>query len=575
MAPEQTGGRPIDTRVDVYALGALLYELSCGRPPIALSDDPLETLRRIRDDTPPPVSRLRAQVPELALAPRSLVADLDCILARALEKDPGRRYPTAAALAQDLRRLLNREPIDARYPSVAYRAARFAQRNRILVGSLALVSLAIMLGIAGLAAGLLEAKRQHAEATAQRDTQQEINRFLTEDMLGGASPNVLGQNATALDLLHRAAKKVDLRFADRPLIAAAVHHTLGTSFLELGAFDDAEHHLQRALELRRAASGPDAPDTVRTEIAAASLLARRERLADAETALTTAVGRARRILGTNDLSTYDAINDLGSLKETMDKAKEALPLLNESLEGRTRLLGPRDPLVLFTTSNLAQAYDRLGETDHSLELDLQALKVADSLDDPPRLTLIGLCNNIGATYQDLNKDADAAPYLRRAAALSAQFLGPDSPDTLTIQANLASLEAELGNPERGAELYDTVIKARTRIMGPDTYDTMTARYGYWNCLWIGKRFDEAAEGYRQMLPDVERALGERHWLAIQTRLVLARALYDGGRLDEALPFARQAQERFTAIYGPDHARTARAAALVKSITDASAPNAGK
>jgi serine/threonine-protein kinase len=259
----------------------VLYELACGTPPndIGGDGDPLQVLRRIRESVPPPASRVR-QHNAAAFAgdavPRSMLSDLDCVLARALEKDPTRRYPTIAAFADDLRRLLKREPIEARPATRRYRAARFAQRNRVLVGAAALVALAMILGIVGLSIGLAKANRAQREASNQTDAQRAINRFLTDDLLAAASPDDQGQNITALELLRRASARVDARFSNRPLIAASIHHTLGVAYTALGAFDESKWHLDQAIALRTAESGGNAPDTVRSEIALAGLLARRQ-----------------------------------------------------------------------------------------------------------------------------------------------------------------------------------------------------------------------------------------------------------------------------------------------------------
>lgn len=565
MAPEQTGGQIVDTRADVYALGAVLYELICGRPPLEVRGDPLEVLRRIREETPPPPSRLLSAGGRRDV-PRGLMADLDGVLTKAMEKDPARRYATATAFAEDLRRALCREPISARVPTLGYRAARFTQRHRGLVAASAAVAAALILGVVGLAWGLVEADRQRREAAAQSEAQAAINRFLTEDLLAAASPDRAGDKVTALDLLHRASRRVDARLGSRPLVAAAVHHALGQAYMELGAFDDASRHVEEALRLRRAHAGPEASDTVRSEIAAGSLLGRRQQFEEADRALTAAVARARRILGPDDPMLYVALNDLGTVYEGMDRGPEAVETLREALDGRKRLLGARDPAVLMTASNLAQAYDRVGDSDRALAMNLEALAVAEALDEPPRMALIGLCNNIGATYQDLSRDAEAAPYLRRAAAMAADWLGPENPDTLTIRANMASLEAELGDPDRGAEIYREIAEVRSRVLGPDAFDTFTAHYGRWNCLWIGKRFDEAAAGFAALLPRIEQALGEGHWLAVQTRVALARSLADGGREAEARPYAARAAAEFLRLYGPEHPRTRTAVTLAERLS---------
>jgi hypothetical protein len=243
----------VDTRADIYAIAAVLYELVCGRAPIETHEDAMETMRRLREDVPFPASRvraLRADPPTMGLPGRGMLTDLDCILARALEKEPSRRYATVEALAEDLRRLLRREPIDARGPSALYRAARFAQRNRGLVAGLGAAAVALVVGIVGLVGGLLEAKRQQAEAVNQSQALAEINRFLNDDLLAAASPQQEGEKITAIELLDRASSKIEGRFADRPLIAAAVHHTLGTAYLELAAFNKASEHLARAIEIR-------------------------------------------------------------------------------------------------------------------------------------------------------------------------------------------------------------------------------------------------------------------------------------------------------------------------------------
>ncbi|MBX3375800.1 MAG: serine/threonine protein kinase [Phycisphaeraceae bacterium] len=569
MAPEQTGGRATDTRADVYALGAVLYSLVAGRPPIDTSGEPVELLARIRDQVPPAASRVRGamnpqpDVPREAL-PRSFWHDLDLILGKTLEKDPARRYETVAAFAEDLRRLLRREAIAAHPPTFRYRASRFAQRHRALVATVSVVSAAAVLGIGGLTAGLIEAHRQRAEAKVQSEAQQEVITFLREDLLGAASPTREGEKITAADLLQQASERVGTKFENRPLVAAAIHFTLGTAFADLGEFGPAERHLDLSLDLRRKYAGVNAPDTVRSEVAKASFLARSERYELAETALRAAVERARAILGVDDPAYCAALTDLGGVVFTVGRGKEAIGILKEALTVAIRVHGDRSPRVLETTSNLAQAYDMAGDAPKSLELLHESLRIAESLKGVPRLTLIGLNNNIGATYQGMNRDEEAAPYLRRASELAAEWFSVDNPDRWVLQANLASLEAELGNADRGAELYAEVVQHLSRIMGPSSLPVMRARHMHANALWIGRRFEQAAAEFTTLLPEIREALGAENYLTIQTRASLARVLFDAGQFEQALPHIEQAAAEFVATLGESHPRTQTAQQLLRN-----------
>lgn len=573
MAPEQTGGLAshaiIDTRADVYALGAVMYELVCGKPANDVrSGDPIESLRRIREVAPPPASRERARNASMFAVdpvPASMLADLDCVLAKALEKDPDRRYPTIAAFAADLKRVLRREPIEARAPTLAYRAARFAQRNRAVVAAAAAFVMIVTAAFIAQAIAWGEAVRQRTEAINQTDAQREINRFLTDDLLAAVTPEEEGHNISALELLRRASAKVDQRFALRPHIAASIHHTLGSSFSSLGAYDDAERHLVRAIDLRAATGGANAPDAVRSQIALASVRAKRAPFDVADNEMTSVVARARLILGRDDPALYTAIHDLGALRETQDRGDEAVALLREALDGRRRLLGERDPLVLMSMSALAMAYERVGDDARALRVQIDALRIAEMIQPPPMMALLSLNNNVGATYQDLNRDEEAEPYLRKAVELARGWLGTDHPDTLTITMNLASLESELGDADAALDLIRDVLDSRLRTLGPAAYETLLARYAMWNIHYKSKHYRQAVDGFLELLPDIAAAMGDNHWVTVQTRASLALALHDDGRSAEALPHAQRAVDQFNSLYGPDHSRTVGTLSTLNAI----------
>ncbi|HLK65843.1 MAG TPA: protein kinase [Bryobacteraceae bacterium] len=156
MSPEQAGLIPVEAgpRSDVYSLGAMLYELLCGRPAFDLPEGTaagsmMAILAAIRDHDPPLLSERAGDNAELR---RQLKGDLETIVSKALAKDPSRRYESAGALAADLTRHLEHRPVMARPDGVLYRISKWRRRNPVAATALTVAATATVVSL--LVAGL-------------------------------------------------------------------------------------------------------------------------------------------------------------------------------------------------------------------------------------------------------------------------------------------------------------------------------------------------------------------------------------------------------------------------------------
>jgi WD40 repeat protein/tRNA A-37 threonylcarbamoyl transferase component Bud32 len=198
MAPEQAGGdnAAVGPAADVYALGAVLYELLAGRPPFKAAST-LETLDQVRHSEPVPPSQLQPKVPR----------DLETICLKCLHKEPGRRYATAAKLAGDLQHFLAGRPIQARPAGTVERLWRWFRRNPVVAS----LTAAVVLLLATLAAGSswsawrLLGLLSDAEA-AKKDAMEQLFEAKLAQARAGRLSNEMGQRFATLRVLEEAAR---------------------------------------------------------------------------------------------------------------------------------------------------------------------------------------------------------------------------------------------------------------------------------------------------------------------------------------------------------------------------------
>jgi serine/threonine-protein kinase len=460
MAPEQAGGRSrqVGPFTDVYSLGAILYEMVTGRPPFK-AESVEETLELVRTADPVPPSRLRPRLP----------ADLETICLTCLRKEPSGRYPSAAALVDDLERFRTGAAILARRPGIIERGVQWSRRNPAearLVGALVVVVVAAMVGLSALWAhaerhrGLAERRRQEAEKHLSEANRQRVE----------AVRNLLKARAAVDEYLAHIGGSAALRSpALRPLRRELLHAAL--------AF-----HRQFQSEHK------DDP-TLRAEMAAAQLrLARvNEELLD-KPAAEAAYGAA--------LALYDALaRERPEDDEVQDGLAQGLFGLAccrlealEPLEPLSRAIAIREALASRPSSSpgprlkLAEAYQALafrhrgaGENDEALRTLLKAREIAQALarDFPAeassRFSLGLTLHELAALHRTLQRPRDAlelgqqALPLLRVAFLDTQLNPWYGAQLARACDDLGAIQLDLGQRDEALRSYAEASRVRRRV----------------------------------------------------------------------------------------------------------------
>ncbi|MBK8100993.1 MAG: tetratricopeptide repeat protein [Planctomycetes bacterium] len=447
MSPEQASGdgTGVDTRTDVYSLGAIAYELLAGEPPLDLRGGSLTAnLRRIAEDEPQPLGERN----------RELRGDLQTIVAMALRKEPQRRYASAQELALDLRRHLAHEPIHARPATATYVLRRFARRHRGLVAGLLLALVTLIAGTATSVAWAMRADAAQTRALEEARVANQITEML-RSLFSGANPELAGgREVSARELFAAGRRMLAREQAGAPAAAARVALILGEVLVGLGDDAGADTYMQQALAGLQAAFPGDDPRVVDALHTRAWALARAQRHAEATPLFDAALAMHRRLGPPSPVTVAKCLEGLASAAARAGDHDRALDLLAEARPLRE---AAGDPLRLSlhwqnvaNTHMLARQYESADEAYGRAEAALPATGA--------EAFAAILAGNRGNLQQIQRRLPDAEQSFRRALALAETCFGSESPRLITALCHVGAI---CGQTDRLAEAEQLLRRAVT------------------------------------------------------------------------------------------------------------------
>lgn len=504
MCPEQTrlGETDIDIRADVYALGAVLYEMLTHSRPLEehqlsqiTMERAIEIIRAvspIRPSQRQPVESDNSRLPIRTVRP-SAQRELDSIVMTCLEKDRNLRYGSAAALADDLQRFLNGEPIASVPPSRTYRLSKFIAMHRLLVGSGLAIFFALAIGLAGTTAALLWARweRQQAQTLAQ-------------------------QKSAALDDLATSQSALDLRL--RELNAITQFQTSQLEGLDAQAIGQ---------RIRQSLLGQES-------------------------------ARLKQVLGRHDLPAnspelveFDQRLSSANLTDVA-VAAVARGFFEPAAETLRTQLGQQPHVQARLLRSMAEACKNVGNAVLAEKLLREAITLIDALPDVELSESLLLQKDLGTVLRLQNRIEDAFAAVNAAVKTSNEKLGPTHAVSIRCQSELAMIEKERDQYAHAETLARECLARAGECRDLTRHDRNQLSLSLASVLDISGKLDEAAIILRQLIDSLKGTPFDDIDL-IEAKQFLGGALWRLGKLDEARAMMEQASEQLDQKLGQSHA----------------------
>ena len=533
MSPEQILGRSdLDTRSDIYALGALLYKLLVGCTPHREKDLLLAMQKLIDGATvlPAPSSRLaeiREQDREVAALRRTTVSainqrirgDLDRICLKALEQDPVHRYPSASEFSLDVRRFLENRPVAATAPSLWYRFNRFVRRHQFGVAAVSILVLILCAAFWATSSALIETRKAEVQARVSTvnaiDSANRAQAAFTvlQDILASPDPFVSGKDILVSELLDRFPEVLPASLVDDET-EALLRYTIGRTYANLGKHEAALVQLEMARELRQCGLGDHRPETMEVALLAAHVLSEQGNFDEAEF-------RSRTLLET-------AKHHYGNLHPF-------------ALEAQLNLLG-----IFLERRHFQEAY-MLGR---------QALPTAMSLYGEGDLQTTRVFNYLGQAAMNTGDYGTAEEKLEKAFAWSKNLQGEMHPQTLEIMHNYLYFKFTQNKTAGILPHTALLVDLQERVRGEDHPYTLGAMSIHGHCLMAERQNKLAERTFHELLTRGLRVFGPDHFRLAYCLQYLARATFNTGNYEEAAALIRQAMPIEIETFGSDSLRVA-------------------
>jgi tetratricopeptide (TPR) repeat protein len=474
---------------------------------------------------------------------------------KALEKDRTRRYQTANALALDVRRSLNDEPVSAGPPSSAYRARKFVRRHRFGVATAAAFAI-LLVGVSiALAVQARRVVRERDRASHEAETSRRVSDFLVGIFRVADPGEARGNTITAREILDNGAAKIEQDLKGQDEIQGRLIDTMGGVYLSLGLYKASAARFRTAFEIRRKALGDRHPDALESLHHLGLALVRAGDLTGAETALGEALAGREREFGPDSVQTAETLRGIGELAYQKGDYARSKTSFDRALQIYRRLGNGQDEPIADCLNDIAMAVERAtGDYASSKALSYEALEIRRRILPANHPKVAQSLNNVGMAHYRLREFDAAEPLLRESLAMNRALFGPQHPEVSAGLNNLALVRRERGDYAAAAALFAEVVEMDRRLLGPDHPFVATGLSNRAEAVRRGGDPVSAAALLRESLDVLRRTYGPDSWQIASTNTILARCLADAGRFPEAETLFLAAVPILEKQFGPSHPR---------------------